>query len=190
MVSYANQEYMPELYTQRLLLRKLTMNDAQDIYAYSKDPSVARYVLWHPHRSVMDSRFFLKCLMRQYRNREPASYGITLRDTGRVIGTIGFSQISQEHRCAEIGYSLARDCWNKGYMTEALGAMLEYGFRTLMLHRIEATHDLRNPASGKVMEKCGMRCEGVLRGTLYSKGEFIDVRLYAILSQDCTRTER
>ena len=177
------QEYMPQLITPRLLLRKLSMSDAQDLYEYSREEDVARYVLWYPHRTVSDSRFYLKCLMRQYRNHEPASYGITLRDTGKVIGTIGFSYINEEHMCAEIGYSLAKSQWGQGLMTEALSAMIEHGFADLRLHRIEATHDVRNPASGRVMEKCAMRYEGVMRGKLYSKGEYIDLALYSITSE-------
>ena len=180
MFSLIGQEYMPQLYTERLVLRKLNANDAQDIFEYSQDPEVARYVLWYPHKSLSESRFFLKCLMRQYRNQEPASYGIALRDTGKVIGTIGFSYINEEHLCAEIGYSLARNQWNKGIMTEALSAMIDYGFNRLRLHRIEATHDVRNPSSGRVMEKCLMHHEGVMKGKLYSKGEYIDLALYSI----------
>ncbi len=172
---------MPTLTTQRLVLRKLTLSDAQDIYTYSSDERVARYVLWDAHRSISESRFFIRILQRSYRMMEETSYGIVLRDTGRVIGTIGFANINREHGCAEVGYSLAYDCWNRGYMTEALMARLRYGFETLHFHRIEAMHDVRNPASGRVMEKCAMREEGVLCDKLYAKGEHITVKLYAIL---------
>jgi ribosomal-protein-alanine N-acetyltransferase len=190
MFSPIGQEYMPELFTERLIIRKLTTGDAQDIYDYSRDPEVARYVLWYPHRSIADSRFYIKCILRQYRNREPASYGIALKGSGKVVGTIGFSYINNEHGCAEIGYSLAKSQWNKGLMTEALKAMLEYGFWSLNLHRIEATHDVRNPASGKVMEKCGMRLEGVLKGKLYSKGEHIDLAMYAATRDEHRKWKR
>lgn len=176
-----NDNYMPDLQTPRLLLRKLTMGDAADIYAYSKDPQVARYVLWSPHASISESRAYLRYTLRQYRNGEPAPYGITLRQTGRVIGTIGFAFVNYEHSAAEIGYSLARDEWNHGYMSEALSAMIRYGFEHYRLYRIEAMHDVRNAASGRVMEKCGMRYEGTLRGKLYSKAEHIDVCLYSII---------
>ena len=101
-----------------------------------------------------------------------------------IIGTIGFMWINCEHRSAEVGYSLSRDCWNQGYATEALRAVLRFGFNTLRLNRIEAQHELDNPASGRVMEKCGMRCEGTLRQRVFNKGRFSDVRLYAILRGD------
>ena len=81
--------YMPDLVTPRLRLRKLTMRDAADIYRYSRDPEVARHVLWDAHRSIGDSRAYLRYMLRRYRNREPASWAIEYAQTGEVIGTIG-----------------------------------------------------------------------------------------------------
>ena len=101
-----------------------------------------------------------------------------------MIGTIGFMWVNLEHRSGEVGYSFARDCWGQGYATEALRAVLQFGFDTLRLHRIEAQHEVDNPASGRVMEKCGMQCEGVLRGRVFNKGHFSDVKLYAILREN------
>ena len=175
---------LPELETGRLLLRKLRMTDAQDMYEYSRDPEVARHVLWDAHQSVGDSRGYLRYAVRQYRQDLPASWGIELKENHKLIGTIGFMWINCEHRSAEVGYSLSRDCWNQGYATEALRAVLRFGFNTLRLNRIEAQHELDNPASGRVMEKCGMRCEGTLRQRVFNKGRFSDVRLYAILRGD------
>ena len=90
----------------------------------------------------------------------------------------------RDTRSAEVGYSLARDCWNQGYATEALAAVLRFGFDTLRLNRIEAQHETSNPASGRVMQKCGMTYEGTLRSRVFNKGHFSDVRLYAILRSD------
>ena len=109
---------------------------------------------------------------------------IELRETGRVVGTIGFVWIDDEHNCAEIGYSLAQEYWGRGLMTEALRAMLEFAFVRLHLNRVEAMFDVRNRASGRVMEKCGMRREGLLRQKLYNKGEYVDVEIWAILARD------
>lgn len=180
MSTLLTDRFMTPVETPRLILRKLTMADAQDLYAYSCDPEVARFVLWSAHRSISDTRFFLRCLIRQYRAGEYASYGIELKKTGRIIGTIGFSVVSREHRCVEIGYSLSRRHWNCGYMSEALSAMIKRGFEEEHFHRIEATHDVRNGASGRVMEKCGMQKEGTLHGKLFNKGEYIDVCIYGI----------
>ena len=176
--------YMPELNTPRLRLRRLTMRDAADIYHYSRDTEVARHVLWEAHRSISDSRDYLRYMLRRYRNREAASWGIEWRQTGEIIGTIGFMWIQPDNSSAEVGYSLSRDVWNLGIMTEALQAVIRHGFGSMNLNRIEAQHETGNPASGAVMRKCGMQREGTLRQRLYNKGRYVDVELYAILRRD------
>ena len=117
----------------------------------------------------------------------PSSYGIVLKATGRVVGTIGFMWYSEENHSVEVGYSLARGLWNQGLMTEALKAVMRLSFEELQVHRVEAQHETSNPASGRVMLKCGMRHEGTLRGRIYNKGRFVDVELYAILREDWER---
>ena len=102
---------LPELETGRLLLRKLRMTDAQDMYEYSRDPEVARHVLWDAHQSVGDSRGYLRYAVRQYRQDLPASWGIELKENHKLIGTIGFMWINRDHNSAEVGYSLAREYW-------------------------------------------------------------------------------
>ena len=176
--------YMPELNTPRLRLRRLAMRDAQDIFRYSRDPEVARHVLWDAHRHIGESRAYLRYMLRRYRQHEPASWGIEYRETGAIIGTIGFMWIQGDNAAAEVGYSLAREYWNKGIMTEALKAVIDYGFGRMNLNRIEAQHEVTNPASGAVMRKCGMQMEGTLRQRLYNKGRYVDVALYAILRSD------
>ncbi|MBR6301097.1 MAG: GNAT family N-acetyltransferase [Clostridia bacterium] len=175
---------LPVLETSRLRLRPLKMGDAQDMFRYASDPEVSRHVLWETHESLRDSRRVLRGALRQYRRGEPSSYAVERRSDHRMIGTIGFMWVNLEHRSGEVGYSFARDCWGQGYATEALRAVLQFGFDTLRLHRIEAQHEVDNPASGRVMEKCGMQCEGVLRGRVFNKGHFSDVKLYAILREN------
>ncbi len=182
--------YMPDLNTPRLCLRKLTMHDAPDIYHYSRDTEVARHVLWEAHRSISDSRAYLRYMLRRYRNHEPASWGIEYKQTGEIIGTIGFMWIQSDNSAAEVGYSLSRDYWNQGIMTEALQAVIAHGFGSMNLNRIEAQHETTNPASGAVMRKCGMQKEGTLRQRLYNKGRYVDVDLYAILRRDYTPQAR
>ena len=175
---------LPALETARLLLRRPRMQDAEDIFRYASDPEVARYVLWDAHRSPAETRAWLRRLIRESRQGVPCSWAVVRREDGRVIGTVGFVWYSAENRSAELGYSLARDCWNRGYATEALQAVCQEAFASLPLNRLEAQHDLRNPASGRVMEKCGFQREGVLRSRLLNKGEFVDVALYALLKSD------
>ena len=175
---------LPVINSPRLLLRPMSMRDAADIYAYSRDPEVARHVLWDAHKTLADSKAYLRYIIKQYRDRVPSSYGIVLRETGRLVGTIGFMWYNQDNSSTEVGYSLARELWSKGLMTEALDAVLEMAFRDLGVHRVEAQHETTNPASGRVMQKCGMRHEGRLRGRVFNKGSYVDVELYAILRED------
>jgi ribosomal-protein-alanine N-acetyltransferase len=112
------------------------------------------------------------------------------RQSGRVIGTIGFMWWNRDNRSAEVGYSLSRAFWNRGIMTEALSAVLGFGFERMNLHRIEAQHAVGNDASGRVMEKCGMAREGVLRGRLFYRSAFVDVTLYAMLEDDWRKARK
>jgi len=188
MIGYDPFGYMPDLETERLRLRKLTMRDAQDIYDYSKDPLVAKYVLWDAHRGISESRAYLRFMLRKYRMGEPASWGIELKSSGKIIGTIGYMWIQSDNAAAEVGYSLSRAHWGQGIMTEALGAVIDYAFTSLHLNRVEAIHEPDNPASGAVMRKCGMQYEGHLRQKLMNKGRYVDVDMYAILREDYVRT--
>lgn len=175
---------LPTLETPRLILRRLSLKDAKDMFAYASDPEVARHVLWSAHRSLWDTKAHLRFMIRQYRMGEPSSWGIVDRETGRMIGTIGFMSFQHENSTVEIGYSLARSHWNRGLMTEAVHAVLQECFEVLKLHRVEALHFSANPASGRVMEKCGMRYEGHMRQKIFNKGEFRDTEMWAILLTD------
>lgn len=175
---------MPTLETPRLILRRMTMRDAGDIFAYSRDADVARHVLWAAQREIGEAREYVRYMLRRYRADEPSSWGIEEKATGRLIGTIGYMAYDADNASCELGYSLAHWAWNKGYMTEALRRVIAYTFDAMDINRIEAQHELDNPASGRVMEKCGMRREGVLRQRLYNKGKYVDVALYAVLRQE------
>ncbi len=176
--------HLPTMRTARLELRPVRMSDAQDLYEYSSDPEVARHVLWDAHTSIHQTRAYIRFLIRQYRSAAPGTFVIALRQSGKVVGTIGFMWVQPENRSAEVGYSLSRAYWNQGIMTEALRAVLEFGFTKLNLNRIEAQHESDNPASGHVMQKADMRREGTLRQRLYNKGRYADVELYAMLRAD------
>ena len=175
---------LPDLETPRLLLRRMRLKDAKDIFAYASDPQVARYVLWEPHQHIRETRSYIRAVRRAYRLGEPASWAIELKEEKKVIGSIGYMWVSPENRSAEIGYSLARPFWNRGIMTEALARVILSAFHDLHLQRLEAQYDIRNPSSGRVMEKCGMRREGLLRSRIRNKGEYVDVAICAILRGD------
>jgi ribosomal-protein-alanine N-acetyltransferase len=175
---------LPPLETERLLLRKMRLDDAEDMFEYGRDPEVPKYMMWEPHRTIDDSIEFIRWVMRQYEAEEIAPWGIELKETGKFVGTVGFHEWSVRHGRAEIGYSLARPFWGLGLMTEAVGAVLDFGFRVMGLNRVEASCFIENVGSARVMEKCGMKFEGVLRHYLYVKGRYEDMKMYSILRRE------
>ena len=175
---------MEPIETKRLYLRRLETADARDIFEYGRDPEVARHVLWEAYTSVGECKSYIHAMQRRYRLGDPASWGIVLKEEGRVVGTIGYMWYQSEHSAVEVGYSLARACWNQGLMTEALSAVIAYTFDKLRVNRIEAQYELDNPASGAVMKKCGMTYEGTLRQRDRNNQGIVDVSIYGLLAEE------
>jgi ribosomal-protein-alanine N-acetyltransferase len=160
------------------------MRDASDVFDYASVFEVAEHVSWEKHRNISDSINFLRIITQQYENCLPSPWGIVYKENSKLIGTIGFHVWSQPNFYAEVGYALSKDYWNRGIMTEALNAVMDFGFNRLNLNRIEATCMLNNAASERVMMKCGMKYEGILLQKLFAKDKFHDLKLYAILKSD------
>jgi len=170
--------------TARLILRAPRRRDARQLFAYASDEAVSRYVLWETHQSLSDSRAALSGLLSGNRREGLCALAVIRKADERMVGTIGLVWRDPVNQSAEVGFSLARDCWGQGLMTEALTAYLRYAFTCLGVNRMEAQHDRRNPASGRVMEKAGMKSEGLLRGRMYYKGSYADLALYAALRDE------
>ncbi len=175
---------LPVLETGRLRLRKLSMRDAGDVYEYASVPEVAEHVTWEYHRNVSDSMHYLRFITQQYEDGIPSPWGIIHKDLGKLIGTIGYHVWSLPNKCGEVGYALSKDFWNKGYITEAFKEVIKFGFERMRLNRVEATCKLANSASERVMIKCGLEYEGIMRKKLFAKGEFHDLKLYSLLLDD------
>jgi len=180
MSNAATPHAVPRLETTRLVLRALVPGDADDIFAYAADPDVAQYTLWSAHTTLEDSRRFIVWLT----DGSLACWAIVQPETGRVIGTSFLHSHHARHHRAEIAFNLAKHSWGRGYTTEAAQAVIRAGFTHYGLNRIEGTCMLGNVASARVMEKVGMRCEGILRQYVLAKGAFHDMKLYAILRED------
>jgi [ribosomal protein S5]-alanine N-acetyltransferase len=172
---------LPIIETGRLRLRKLSMRDASDVFEYASIPEVAEHVTWEFHRNISDSMHFLRIMIQQYDDGIPSPWGIIDKEEGKLIGTIGFHVWSQQNAFAEAGYALSKQYWNKGLMTEAFNEVIKFGFEKMKLNRIEATCKPENTASEKVMTKCGMKYEGLMRKKLYAKSEYHDLKLYSLL---------
>ena len=175
---------LPTLYTKSLMLRKITLEDAQDIFEYAKDPEVTKFVTWEPHKSVDDSMNFLKLVIQKYENNEPSNWGIIYKENNKLIGTCGYDSWVPVHSLAEIGYALSREYWGKGLMTEAAKEVIKYGFEKMNLNRIYARCFVKNIGSQKVLEKVGMKFEGILREQMFIKGTFRDMKIYSILRKE------
>lgn len=166
--------------TNRLLLRPVTLKDAQDMYEYASDKETT-YFVFDQHQSIEETE---DSIANYFIASPLGKYGIELKETGKFIGTIDL-RIKEKELKGSLGYSMNKAYHGNGYMTEAGKAMLQLGFHTLGLERIQGLHDERNEASGRVMKRLGMVKEGVSRHVGKWKQEewFNDVH-YAILKED------
>ena len=174
------------LETERLILRRFTPEDAVQMYRnWASDPAVTRFVTWDVHASADDTRALLQMWTAEYEKNDYHNWCIVEKESGEAIGNITVPALRAKHRAAEIGYCLSSSRWNRGYTTEALEAVLRFLFEECGFHRVSARHDARNPASGRVMQKCGMRYEGTNRDAwLHREGVFDDLVCYAILEDE------
>ncbi|MEG1470062.1 MAG: GNAT family protein [Anaerovoracaceae bacterium] len=173
---------MKNLETERLLLTPWKAEDAEDLYAYAKNPNVGPHAGWAPHKDVAESREIIVNLFM------PAeAWEIRDKGTGKVIGTIALE--ADKHRpdtkSKEIGYSLAEECWGKGIMTEATGEVLRFSFEELGLDIVGICTSPVNIRSQRVIEKCGFKYEGTIRRTyLTYDGTIRDSRCYSMLKEE------
>lgn len=175
---------LPTLETERLILRRLRIEDAKDIFEYACDPLVTQFTTWHEHQSLADSQLFLESVIEEYKTNQAATWGIVHKGDNKLIGTCGFFHWNVDDSKAEVGYNLSRKYWNQGYMTEAVRAIITFGFETMLLNRIEALCQPENIASARVMEKVGMQFEGILRQEIFVKGTFQDSKIYSLLREE------
>ena len=171
----------PQLETERLILRKLTLEDAQDMFEYASDDEVTQYLIWDTHKTIGDSQGFIQFTLGRYERDEAGDWGIVLREAGRLIGSVGFAGCDMKNRRAEIGYVLSKPFWGQGIMPEAVKQILQFGFEEMGLNRIESCHFQPNEKSGRVMQKVGMSFEGIARERIFAKGKYWDIKQYAIL---------
>ena len=174
----------PTLTTERLTLRKILKSDCEDYFEFASDPAVTKYLLWKPHDSFNFTRHYLSYLQSRYRAGEFYDWGIVDSLTGKFIGTCGFTSFDLANNSAEVGYVLHRAWWRRGIAAEALTKVLEFGFDTLGLRRIEARYMVGNECSRRVMEKVGMVFEGVKRDALLLDGAYVSVGTCAVLNDE------
>jgi ribosomal-protein-alanine N-acetyltransferase len=171
----------PTLATPRLRLRPYRSSDASDVQRLASVRAVADTTLRIPNPYPDGAaESWIAGQAAGWTAGEHVTYAITTASDAALVGTVGIS-ISTGDARAELGYWIAERVWGQGYATEAAGALCAYAFARLDVHRIQAHHFVRNPASGRVMQKLGMTYEGLLRAAVRKAGRFEDLALYAVL---------
>ena len=185
------------LETERLILRRFTVRDADAMYTnWASDPEVTRYLTWPAHAGVETSRAVLADWTAAYAQESCYQWAIVLKDRAdEPVGSIGAVDVSDDIAAVQIGYCLGRRWWHQGIMSEALGAVMDFFFDAVGCNRIACRHDPRNPHSGMVMQKCGMKYEGTQRSADRNNQGICDTSWYALLKDEryaahpCEKTE-
>jgi len=181
----------PTLETERLALRPLTPRDAPALSRLAGRREIADTTISIPHPySEEQARQWIAETAELFAKGKSAVFGMELKRGGSMAGTIGLRDIDAEHSQAELGFWVAVECWGQGYATEAARAVVGFGFERLGLNRIYAHHMVRNPASGRVLARIGMKQEGLLRQRVRKWGVFEDVVLMALLRQEWAETSK
>nr|MBQ1577517.1 GNAT family N-acetyltransferase [Oscillospiraceae bacterium] len=185
------------LETKRLILRRFTVRDADAMYTnWASDPEVTRYLTWPAHAGVETSRAVLADWTAAYAQESCYQWAIVLKDRAdEPVGSIGAVDVSDDIAAVQIGYCLGRRWWHQGIMSEALLAVMDFFFDAVGCNRVAGRHDPRNPHSGMVMQKCGMKYEGTQRSADRNNQGICDTSWYALLKDEryaahpCEKTE-
>lgn len=172
--------------TDRLILRRYKIEDADAMYKnWASDSEVTKFLTWQPHPSVDVSRSIIEDWLKEYSDEKYYQWAIVLKDNGNEpIGDISVVHMNEDISMVHIGYCLGRAWWRRGIMSEALKAVMDFMFDTVEVNRVESRHDPRNPNSGKVMQKCGMKYEGTLRSADRNNQGICDACYYALLRSE------
>lgn len=167
--------------TLRIVLQRFKEEDAEDMfYNWASDPVVCEFLSWGPHSNISVSKKRIKDWLMNYEYEETYNWAIYLKNSKEVIGSISVEVFDDNAESCEVGYCLSRKHWNYGLMTEALRAVMHYLFFEIGYQRIQAKHDILNPASGRVMQKAGMQFEGILYHVSKRRdGSLCDVAVYS-----------
>ena len=175
---------LPTLRTARLTLRSLEVSDEADVFAVFSDPMVLRDWDGATMTTPQDAMNYIDHIHLGFRRRELFQWGITDRETNAVVGTCTLTHLLPLHERAEIGFAIRQDRWGQGLGSEAVAAVVAFGFESLHLHRIEADVDPRNERSLRLLERLGFRREGHLRERYYINGERQDALMMGLLRSE------
>ena len=173
------------LETERLLLRRYVREDAAAIYKnWASDPQVTKFLMWQPHASPEVSRRVMEDTLTQYANDAYYRWAIVLKSHGAApIGDIAVVHMDEKISMVHIGYCIGSRWWNKGYMSEALNAVISFFFREVKAKRVESQHHPDNIGSGRVMEKCGLAFERIVKDGDRSNKGIADACVHALSAE-------
>ena len=172
--------------TERLLLRRFAREDAEAMYKnWASDEVVTKYLTWPTHSNIDVSRSVIENWVNSYSDEKSYQWAIVLKENGdEPIGSIGAVHMNEAVSMVHVGYCIGKAWWHRGITSEAMKAVIDFFFEKVGANRIEARHDPRNPNSGKVMKKCGMKYEGTLRSSGQNNQGICDECYYGLLKED------
>lgn len=165
----------PILETERLILRPLTIDDAEDVYKWASDERVAKYMIYPRHESIETTIAWLESLKDLPDNN--FNWGFVLKENGRLFGS-GSIRLIKEQNAWMFGYNISYDCWNKGYTTEAAKCMIDFAYKKCGARDFISDHAVENPASGRVMEKCGLKFSNYGEYSKFDGSETFKAKFY------------
>lgn len=179
----------PVLETPRLLLRRMENRDAKHLFACYHAPETARFSTWEAHPDLRFTKDYVQYVVRGYGRQESMVFCIVNKEENRVIGTCSFANMDSAYQIAEIGYTLSPAYWHCGYGTEAVSALLRFGFEKIGLRRISAQVMAGNSASVTLLQRLGFQQEGFLQDGVYCKGALHDLYLFGLLQTEYRRNK-
>lgn len=173
------------LNTERLLLRRFVIDDSEAMFInWASDEQVTKYLSWHPHKNRDTTQEIITSWIKSYDNPETYNWAIVPKDYGKVVESISVNEFSNDLLRCEIGYCMSKSYWNMGIMTEALKDVIKFLINQVGFERVQAKHDILNPASGRVMKKAGMQYEGRLRKYFKNKdGVLVNCDMYSLVRE-------
>ncbi|MFW9910419.1 MAG: GNAT family N-acetyltransferase [Candidatus Thorarchaeota archaeon] len=180
----------PILETNRLVIRQLTIDDSENWFKNLSDDEVAVLIGMEPLENVEESKSIIVSFILRYEKKNGMAWAIILKEDESFIGTCSYEKIDSHNLSGEIGYDLLKKYWGHGFMTEALSAIIDYGFESLGLNRIEAHTAAINQSSRNLLRRLGFFEEGIFRESSYFRGEFRDDCQYSLLRREWNKPQK
>ncbi|MCL2813039.1 MAG: GNAT family N-acetyltransferase [Oscillospiraceae bacterium] len=175
--------HIPNLETQRLVLRRIEEGDCADMFEYSADLDVTKYLTWQPHAHIGETKRHMAEIQKRYDNGQFYDWGMVYKENGSLVGTCGFTSVDTGKNACEVGYVLSKKYWGKGLVPEALERIMEFAFDYIGFETIEARFLDGNAQSKKVMEKVGMVYAKTEHKALFVRDGFKTVYTYSITKE-------